>query len=82
MTNYAQMATQSIDQGSWVNFYGNIGKTLLSLVSIFFDLLFMVQHYLLYPYKNEKLSLDADAAQDDNTAPLIKSSDPSQSENV
>ncbi|KAI3871626.1 hypothetical protein MKX03_005809 [Papaver bracteatum] len=83
VTNYAQMATQSIDQGSWVNFYGNIGKTLLSLASIFFDLLFMVQHYLLYPYKNEKLCLDVDAAQDDNNAPLIKSSGPpSQSENV
>lgn len=62
VTNYAQMAVQSIDQrelssfttywlfsllnlygmpnklllvisDSWVNFYGNIGKTLLSLVS-------------------------------------------------
>ncbi|KAI3922721.1 hypothetical protein MKW98_006852 [Papaver atlanticum] len=82
VTNYAQMATQSIDQGSWVNFYGNIGKTLLSLVSIFFDLLFMVQHYLLYPYNNEKSCLDVDAAQDDNKAPLIKSSGPSQAENV
>lgn len=51
VTNYGQMAVQSIDQGSWVNFYGNIGKTLLSLVSIFFDLLFMVQHYVLYPGK-------------------------------
>ncbi|KAJ8441455.1 hypothetical protein Cgig2_023641 [Carnegiea gigantea] len=51
VTNYGQMAVQSIDQGSWVNFYGNIGKTLLSLVSIFFDLLFMVQHYVLYPEK-------------------------------
>ncbi|KAK9698301.1 hypothetical protein RND81_08G094800 [Saponaria officinalis] len=48
VTNYGQMAVQSIDQGSWVNFYGNIGKTLLSLVSIFFDLLFIVQHYVLY----------------------------------
>ncbi|XP_074294595.1 cystinosin homolog [Silene latifolia] len=48
VTNYGQMAVQSIDQGSWVNFYGNIGKTLLSLVSIFFDLLFMIQHYVLY----------------------------------
>ncbi|KDP46357.1 hypothetical protein JCGZ_10197 [Jatropha curcas] len=55
-TNYAQMATQSIDQHSWVNFYGNIGKTLLSLVSIFFDLLFMIQHYLIYPAKKKKLS--------------------------
>ncbi|XP_044465837.1 cystinosin homolog isoform X1 [Mangifera indica] len=50
-TNYTQMLVQSIDQHSWVNFYGNIGKTLLSLVSIFFDLLFMCQHYLLYPAK-------------------------------
>ncbi|KAA3475482.1 cystinosin-like protein [Gossypium australe] len=32
LANYAQMAVQSIDQNSWVNFYGNIGKTLLSLV--------------------------------------------------
>ncbi|RDX78793.1 Cystinosin-like protein, partial [Mucuna pruriens] len=30
--NYSQMAVQSIDQDSWVNFYGNIGKVLISLV--------------------------------------------------
>ncbi|KAL3526348.1 hypothetical protein ACH5RR_011004 [Cinchona calisaya] len=53
LTNYAQMVVQSIDQHSWVNFYGNIGKTLLSLVSIFFDLLFIVQHYVLYPSKEK-----------------------------
>ncbi|KAF9606099.1 hypothetical protein IFM89_023122 [Coptis chinensis] len=79
VTNYGQMAMQSIDQGSWVNFYGNIGKTLLSLVSIFFDLLFIVQHYLLYPSKKEKVSPEAD---EESTAPLIKSSQPLQSENV
>ncbi|KAM6549679.1 hypothetical protein CsatB_021355 [Cannabis sativa] len=49
VANYAQMAIQSIDQNSWVNFYGNIGKTLLSLISVFFDILFMCQHFLLYP---------------------------------
>lgn len=53
LTNYGQMAVQSIDQHSWVNFYGNIGKTLLSLVSIFFDILFIVQHYVLYPSRKE-----------------------------
>ncbi|KAF5189413.1 Cystinosin-like protein [Thalictrum thalictroides] len=68
LTNYGQMAMQSIDQGSWVNFYGNIGKTLLSLVSIFFDLLFIVQHYLLYPYKKEKPILEDD---NESTAPLV-----------
>ncbi|KAJ8432561.1 hypothetical protein Cgig2_009325 [Carnegiea gigantea] len=40
---------------SWVNFYGNIGKTLLSLVSIFFDILFIIQHYVLYPGKKSLL---------------------------
>lgn len=54
LSNYGQMATQSIDQHSWVNFYGNIGKTLLSLVSIFFDILFIIQHYVLYPVKKRQ----------------------------
>ncbi|KAH9627033.1 hypothetical protein KSS87_023721 [Heliosperma pusillum] len=40
---------------SWVNFYGNIGKTLLSLVSIFFDIVFIIQHYMLYPAKKRAL---------------------------
>ncbi|KAF9611035.1 hypothetical protein IFM89_026386 [Coptis chinensis] len=79
VTNYGQMAMQSIDQGSWVNFNGNIGKTLFSLVSIFFDLLFIVQHYLLYPSKKEKVSPEADG---ESTAPLIKSSQPLQSKNI
>lgn len=56
LTNYGQMAVQSIDQHSWVNFYGNIGKTLLSLVSIFFDILFILQHYVLYPSTKEVVS--------------------------
>ncbi|KAL6139505.1 hypothetical protein ACLB2K_057809 [Fragaria x ananassa] len=40
--SYAQMAVQSIDQDSWVNFYGNIGKTLLSLICVSFDILFIL----------------------------------------
>ncbi|KAL5793312.1 hypothetical protein ACOSP7_001906 [Xanthoceras sorbifolium] len=78
-TNYAQMTVQSIDQNSWVNFYGNIGKTLLSLVSIFFDLIFMCQHYVLYPAKKAVISpkLNKEGAD-----PLLKSSDHPESENV
>ncbi|KAF6157560.1 hypothetical protein GIB67_004498 [Kingdonia uniflora] len=79
VTNYAQMAMQSIDQGSWVNFYGNIGKALLSLVSIFFDLLFMFQHYVLYRSKGKKASSDVDRA---NKGPLVSSSDKSSLESV
>ncbi|BAU01585.1 hypothetical protein VIGAN_11085000 [Vigna angularis var. angularis] len=47
--NYSQMAVQSIDQGSWVNFYGNIGKVLISLVTISYDSILMCQHYVVYP---------------------------------
>ncbi|XP_057521408.1 cystinosin homolog [Amaranthus tricolor] len=72
VTNYAQMATQSIDQGSWVNFYGNIGKTLLSLVSVLFDLLFMLQHYVLYRSKPIHLPIKLDEA---HKEALLKTSD-------
>lgn len=78
-TNYAQMTVQSIDQNSWVNFYGNIGKTLISLVSIFFDLLFMCQHYVLYPAKKAVISSKLSK---DGVEPLLKSSDNPESENV
>ncbi|KAK9925424.1 hypothetical protein M0R45_033748 [Rubus argutus] len=77
VANYAQMAVQSIDQDSWVNFYGNIGKTLLSLISIFFDLLFMGQHFVLYPSKRFSPKLGKES-----TEPLVKSSDDPVSENV
>ncbi|KAF2306014.1 hypothetical protein GH714_009443 [Hevea brasiliensis] len=79
VTNYAQMAVQSIDQNSWVNFYGNIGKTLISLVSIFFDLLFMCQHYILYPAKKAHIPPKPNK---EGAEPLIKSSDDPLSENV
>ncbi|GJT39065.1 reverse transcriptase domain-containing protein [Tanacetum coccineum] len=32
LENYGQMDVQSIDQNSWVNFYGNVGKALLSVI--------------------------------------------------
>nr|GEW98456.1 cystinosin homolog isoform X1 [Tanacetum cinerariifolium] len=54
LANYGQMAVQSIDQHSWVNFYGNVGKALLYVVSILFDLLFIVQHYVLYRVKTQR----------------------------
>lgn len=78
MTNFAQMAVQSIDQDSWVNFYGNIGKILLSLVSIFFDLVFICQHYVLY---SKEITLSP-KLEGESVEPLIKSTDHPESENV
>ncbi|MCD7455058.1 hypothetical protein HAX54_026935 [Datura stramonium] len=79
VTNYGQMAVQSIDQNSWVNFYGNIGKTLLSLVSIFFDILFILQHYVLYPAWRIGTSRDVDVI---GKKPLLKASDHENKEDV
>ncbi|XP_024183312.1 cystinosin homolog isoform X2 [Rosa chinensis] len=80
VANYAQMGVQSIDQGSWVNFYGNMGKTLLSLISIFFDLLFMGQHFVLYPAKGATIS--SKISKEESAEPLVKSSDDPVSENL
>ncbi|CAL0321654.1 unnamed protein product [Lupinus luteus] len=52
IANYAQMSIQSIDQGSCKNLYGNVGKVLISLVTVLFDIIFICQHYLLYPANN------------------------------
>ncbi|XVF13975.1 hypothetical protein REPUB_Repub09cG0016400 [Reevesia pubescens] len=79
LTNYAQMAVQSIDQNSWVNFYGNIGKTLISLVSVSFDIIFMCQHYVLYPAKK---AIIASKLEQEGKEPLVVSSDQPASENV
>ncbi|XP_019426763.1 PREDICTED: cystinosin homolog [Lupinus angustifolius] len=82
VTNYAQMVTQSIDQNSWVNFSGNIGKVLLSLVSIFFDLLFMCQHYVLYPSKRTASTPSHSRLNNKLTEPLIKSHDQPVAANI
>ncbi|KAJ3671709.1 hypothetical protein LUZ60_007788 [Juncus effusus] len=75
--NFCQMGVQSIDQDSFVNFYGNIGKTLLSLEVVFFDLLFIVQHYVLYPDSRGKTVIVSEQVE-----PLIGSSDKPESAQV
>ncbi|CAI7890747.1 unnamed protein product, partial [Closterium sp. NIES-54] len=44
------MFVQSIDQSSFVNFTGNVGKLALSGETIAFDIVFAVQHYVLFPH--------------------------------
>ncbi|XP_050382791.1 cystinosin homolog [Argentina anserina] len=79
--SYAQMAVQSIDQDSWVNFYGNIGKTLLSLICVSFDLLFICQHFVVYPSKKALISPKRIISKE-NLEPLVSSDDHQESENV
>ncbi|KAL4995799.1 PQ loop repeat-domain-containing protein [Aspergillus recurvatus] len=50
----AQLVLDSAFQDDWSGIVGNPIKFLLSNVSIFFDLLFMVQHYILYRGAEDK----------------------------
>ena len=49
------MLLNSINQDDYRNFTGNIGKVGLGLVSILFDLLFIIQHYILYRHKDDPI---------------------------
>ncbi|XP_057437428.1 cystinosin homolog [Lotus japonicus] len=82
IANYGQMVVQSVDQDSWVNFYGNIGKVLLSLVSVFFDIIFIIQHYVLYPAKRSSKLVTTTDDEDQIREHLVRPSDVSPPENV
>ena len=46
--SFGQQVVDSINAGSTYPLFGNIPKLLLALESVAFDILFMVQHYVLY----------------------------------
>lgn len=43
-----QMVLQGANTNDWTGFYGNVVKFGLGLVSMIFDILFIIQHYILY----------------------------------
>lgn len=38
---------------AWVAIFGDLTKFSLGLISVLFDILFMVQHYILYPQRKQ-----------------------------
>ncbi|XP_027351733.1 cystinosin homolog isoform X2 [Abrus precatorius] len=82
IANYGQMVVQSIDQNSWINFYGNIGKVLLSLVSVFFDIIFIIQHYVLYRGQKSSKAVNTTEHEDQIREHLVRPSDQLPQENV
>uniref|UniRef100_A0A1I7ZEK1 Cystinosin homolog n=1 Tax=Steinernema glaseri TaxID=37863 RepID=A0A1I7ZEK1_9BILA len=50
-----QMVLQAINTDDWSGFYGNPVKFGLGLVSIVFDVFFIVQHYCLYRHVNDAI---------------------------
>lgn len=62
-----QLVMDASLQGDWSGITGNPLKLGLSNISIAFDIIFIVQHYLLYPGQ-EDLSIDTD---DGSERPLL-----------
>eukprot|EP01095_Lingulamoeba_sp_RSL-Kostka_P007345 TRINITY_DN2334_c0_g1_i1.p1 TRINITY_DN2334_c0_g1~~TRINITY_DN2334_c0_g1_i1.p1 ORF type:complete len:200 (+),score=29.20 TRINITY_DN2334_c0_g1_i1:533-1132(+) len=58
--SFIQMGIDAIDAQSWSVIFGNPSKIGLSLFSIGFDLLFIVQHYILYKDNNDWTKTDSD----------------------
>ncbi|KAL4866838.1 hypothetical protein BDV12DRAFT_129999 [Aspergillus spectabilis] len=66
-----QLILDSAFQNDWIGIAGNPIKFLLSNVTIFFDLIFMLQHYVIYRDAEE----DAKGKNPDVYSPLLSSSD-------
>ena len=49
-----QMVIDGINTGDWTPFYGDFVKTGLGFLSIAFDIIFMIQHYILYRKNNKE----------------------------
>jgi cystinosin len=63
-----QLLLQCWVLNDWSQIAGNPVKFGLGFVSLSFDIIFMVQHFILYS------DADADAAQDDDTSHLVSDS--------
>ncbi|KAK5795804.1 hypothetical protein VI817_005089 [Penicillium citrinum] len=66
----AQLVLDSSLQNDWSGITGNPVKLLLSNVTIFFDLIFIVQHYILYRDSSDRKL----QPEDDLTTPLLRDS--------
>src|SRR3569623_950671 len=65
-----QLVFDCLDLHDWSGLTGNLAKFFLGFVSISFDTLFMLQHYIWYP--NGAANIDhSDAVPADDTSPLL-----------
>ena len=60
--------------GDWGGITGNLAKFFLGFVSIVFDIIFMLQHYVLYPHRTTAVPTadpDEEECEDDNVGESI-----------
>ena len=56
----------------WLSIYGNPSKLGLGVFSIMFDILFICQHYVIYPERKRKKNGKKNDSTDDEDSPLLK----------
>ena len=55
-----QLVLDCADLGDWTGITGNLAKFGLGFVSIFFDCIFMLQHYVLFPHRGDARSISCE----------------------
>ncbi len=61
--SFIQLVGDCACLGDWSGLFGNPTKLFLSMITIFFDLVFLMQHYFLYADKDSYSQLPLDAQQ-------------------
>ncbi|CAH1775404.1 unnamed protein product [Owenia fusiformis] len=69
VASFLQMIVDAFNNDDWDGTFGNPGKMMLAFVSLFFDLIFCMQHYILYP-KSQATKVPK--------SPLVKTESPFQ----
>jgi len=60
LLSFFQMFIVAFDRNDWSQFTGNIPKLGLSIISLFFDIIFIFQHYVLYRDNSKYLNLQSE----------------------
>ncbi|KAF1815513.1 L-cystine transporter-like protein [Eremomyces bilateralis CBS 781.70] len=71
ITSILQMVVDSSLDADWSGITGNPVKFALGNVSMIFDIIFIVQHYILYPSRTEKDLADEDDSEAGEREPLL-----------
>lgn len=57
----SQMFILAYNYDDWSSIFGNFTKFGLGLISILFDIIFVLQHYVLYRQNNEQLEVSGES---------------------
>jgi cystinosin len=63
-----QLVLDCADLGDWTGITGNLAKFGLGFVSVTFDLIFMLQHYVLYRHERSSALIIEDLKSDEDVA--------------